>query len=219
MGLLEGPGDVEPKLPYWKLSVGRDSSGIQSGLDTEFQDNVVTPFPTDEWSENLVDFTIVGTAELPDPLVIVPLFYTAEELERVDIPRINPNMKVAKLGARTGYTEGRVLDPSYDRIVAGKPFDDQIRSTVLVKPGDSGSTLIDEHHYPVGTVFARDRQGYCLANKLSNLEYLLKEKRGVDLNVYGPKPGAKKDLAVELEKLHEGDQTLDDYSVSVTDLY
>lgn len=154
------------------------------------------------------------TGKLP----VYPWFYEGHELEKVDIPEVNPNEKVVKIGARTGYTEGRVTDTSYDERFGSKLFRDQICSTILVRGGDSGSILLNESHCPVGLIFAKDRRGYGLANKLSNLNSEYKSHYGIEIQVYAPKVGQKKDIESELEKLHENDHDPADYTIKSDDL-
>lgn len=219
MDFLEYPDDPR-NLPYWKVGIGVDEQeGRKSGLDPDADLSDEIFIPREDYGDNLVDASIIGS-DLDDmtEMPIVPWFYQAHELKKVDIPEIKPNMRVVKIGARTGYTEGRVNDPSYGYSLGPKVFLDQILSTIPVDSGDSGSVLLNENHCPIGLVFAKIREGLCLANKLSNLDSEFKKHHGVGIHVYAPREGCKKDIELELEKLHENDHDSADYSVKMEDL-
>lgn len=220
MDFLEFPGD-HWDLPYWKVAVRFDEEGIGEAPlcpDNELTDDI--SIPEVDHGDNLVDASIIGSNldNFTGKLLIYPWFYKPNELEKVDLPEINPNERVVKIGARTGYTEGRVLDPSYDEWFGSKLFRDQIHSTILVRSGDSGSILLNENHCPVGLIFANGQSGFCLANKLSNLNSEYKSHYGIEIQVYAPKAGYKKDIESELEKLHENDHDPMDYRAKMDDL-
>lgn len=71
-------------------------------------------------------------------------------------------MKVEKIGARTGYTTGKVQDPHADIRVDmnGRPVvvPDCIVTTSMSEPGDSGSLTLQFGMGPVGLLFAGSTQ-------------------------------------------------------------
>jgi hypothetical protein len=118
-------------------------------------------------------------------------------------------MPVKKSGRTTGLTTGEITDlyatvqVVYDEPVGTLLFEDQIITTCMSQPGDSGSLLCDENNNAVGLLFAGSSSA-TVYNKISRVIEALKQAFGFTLKVrvidkYSRKPVEK--IRVKVEKI------------------
>ena len=78
------------------------------------------------------------------------------------------DMSIKKYGATSGLTEGTILDIDFSTSVDGVYYSDQILTTDISQPGDSGSVVLNNQNKAVGLLFAGSSEA-SLINKISNV--------------------------------------------------
>ena len=114
------------------------------------------PLVLGKTGNNLVDAAI---AEVHPQIAISPNICSVGRISGVAIPK--KRMKVHKHGRSTGYTEGKISDPSHDVVIRGYKFKNQILIDMIRPlwafsvPGDSGSIIMTSSgNLAVGLLFA-----------------------------------------------------------------
>lgn len=97
--------------------------------------------------------------------------YVIPHISHIGVPEdiVDPSvgMLVEKVGRTTGYTQGEIVSAKFSTKIAYPmgtlTFRNQIRTTSMSKPGDSGSCLVEKGtKKPVGLLFAgSDAASYC----------------------------------------------------------
>ena len=121
--------------------------------------------------ENLVDAAIARP--ISDDLIV-------DEILEIGVPtgsaEVDLGESVKKSGRTTGFSSGRILtinatiNVQYGEGVV--TFKDQLVSTNMSQPGDSGSVLLNEDNEVVGLLFAGSDQ-VTIYNRFSNVMNLL----------------------------------------------
>lgn len=104
-----------------------------------------------------INYVDAAIAIVTDPKQVTPLIYSFGKVRGVTSPVLNSSVK--KAGRTTEVTTGTITSTNATVRVTysgGKTalFKNQILSTAMSAPGDSGSLLLDSNNYAVGLLFA-----------------------------------------------------------------
>lgn len=149
---LNRGGAGDPVLQPSRFDGGRLPSDEIGRLDT-FVPIELDPPVARRHHENVVDAAL---ARVTSPRVVPGVRGFTRLASAVDQPLVGT--EVRKTGRATGTTTGRIIavaatvDIRYGR--ASARFHDQIVTTAMMAPGDSGALLVTDHGAPVGLLFA-----------------------------------------------------------------